>query len=158
MPTNTYTPLATITLASAASSVTFASIPATYRDLILVCDWAGSASANYLELRFNTDNTSSNYPIVAAYGSSGGVGSYTANGMLIGVARTTRNPTIAQIFDYSATDKHKNMLSRYGLQDMSEVAMHAGRWANTAAINTVKAQLSSGTISVGSTFSLWGIA
>ena len=44
MPTPTYTPLATVTLGTSAASVTFSSIPATYRDLILIFDGTGSGS------------------------------------------------------------------------------------------------------------------
>jgi hypothetical protein len=36
MPTSTYVALATTTLGATAASVTFSSIPATYRDLLLV--------------------------------------------------------------------------------------------------------------------------
>ena len=55
MPTPTYTPLATVTLGTAASSVTFSSIPATYRDLILVVNATTSADG-IPSLRFNGDS------------------------------------------------------------------------------------------------------
>jgi hypothetical protein len=56
MPTPTYTPLATVTLGTTAASVTFSSIPATYRDLIFVLSGLGG-SAN-ITLRYNGDSGS----------------------------------------------------------------------------------------------------
>jgi hypothetical protein len=156
---NTYTPIETLTLTAASAGVTFSDLPQTYRDLIVVCDWAGSASANYMFVRLNGD-TGTNYSYVLAYGAGSSGGSTSASsqtGLYTGIARTTKNATLFQIFDYSATDKHKTALSRYGLADMSEVAMIASRWANTAAVTSVTLQLGGNTFAIGSTFSLFGI-
>lgn len=163
MPTNTYIPIATVTLASTDSEVVFASIPSTYRDLVLVFNGTTSApGADSVTFRFNTD-TGSNYSNVRMVGNSSGASSYadTANTLYIGVAVNTSEPmTIhAQIFDY-ATDKHKGVLSRSN-QAGGWVTAHAGRWANTSAINTVRVLPTGGsswTFSIGSTFSLYGIA
>jgi hypothetical protein len=57
----TYEPIATTTLGSAASSITFSSIPATYTDLRLSVTTADAgATATYLALQFNSD-TGANY-------------------------------------------------------------------------------------------------
>jgi hypothetical protein len=163
MPTPTYTALSTITLGSAATSVTFGSIPATYRDLIVVSNLQASA-ANTLYLRFNASTTT--YSYVGAVASSGGATSPTSastNGALVG-ASTIGLPTgaiqatsVAQIMDYTATDKHKTVLSRYG-NSSTEVDMFVSRWGNTAAITSVQIiVLPSGNLSTGSTFSLYGI-
>ena len=42
--TPTYIPLATTTLGSASNSITFNSVPATYRDLIVIIDGATASS------------------------------------------------------------------------------------------------------------------
>jgi hypothetical protein len=163
MPTPTYTPLANITLGSAAASVTFSSINQSYRDLVLVSNLQASA-ANTLYLRFNASTTT--YSWVGAIGSSGGATSITsasANGALVG-ASTIGLPTgaiqatsVAQIMDYTATDKHKTVLARYG-NSSNEVDMFTSRWGNTAAITSVQViVLPSGNLSTGSTFSLYGI-
>lgn len=158
MPTQTYIALNTITLQSTASEVIFSNIPATYRDLIIVGSWAGSNAANYLTLQLNGD-TGSNYPGVFIYGASNGTGSYTTNdpGLLVAITRTSIGPQITQILDANATDKHKAILSRYGLSDQSEVGMLSGRWASTAIVNSIRMYLNGGTISAGSTFSLYGV-
>jgi hypothetical protein len=49
MPTQTYVALASETLATSASSVTFAGIPATYRDLVLIV-FAGTSSGTPQQL------------------------------------------------------------------------------------------------------------
>ena len=157
MPTPTYTPLATVTLGSSASSVTFSSIPATYRDLVVVGDYTGSTIALVL-MRFNGD-TGANYSAVEMAGQSAGAISNTATNINFGAIYNANKTTItSQIMDYSATDKHKTVLRRYGNAAQSEVAAAAGRWANTAAITTIAVVCNSGTFSSGSTFNLYGIA
>jgi hypothetical protein len=66
-----------------------------------------------------------------------------------------------QIMDYSATDKHKNVLIRerfYGATsaDVRTAALMA-RWANTGAISTISIFLNSGNIAAGARFDLYGI-
>jgi hypothetical protein len=66
MPTSTYVALATTTLGATAASVTFSSIPATYRDLVLV--YNGTTSANIgVDVEFNGDTNSANYSRVFMY-------------------------------------------------------------------------------------------
>ena len=162
MPTPTYTPLATLTLASATSSVTFSNIPATYRDLILITD-GSLASANEFRLRFNSD-TGSNYPKVIAQGFTGGTFSVALTSTSIvpwdpnNLEANSRFAILANVMDYSATDKHKTALIRTnGRADTTPlVSMAAGRWANTAAINSVNVS-SGANFNIGSTFSLYGV-
>jgi hypothetical protein len=151
MPTPTYTPLATVTLGSSASSVTFSSIPATYRDLILVI--RGSLNAGVGSIRFNGDS-GANYTRVGMYGDGSSAVSYSGTS-----AEVFNNPitSIMQIFDYSATDKHKTYLDRDAVPSFAAIAM-AGRWANTAAITTVAVIGTGGTFDSGTTFNLYGIA
>jgi hypothetical protein len=159
MPTSTYVSLATITLASTDSEIIFSSIPATYRDLVVVVNAQGSATDVFGALRYNSD-TGSNYSWVQMFGISSGTGSGAAtqsSQRFVYIQNSTaRVHGIAQIMDYSATDKHKTTLIRDSA-NASEVRAIAGRWANTAAINTVSVLALSGTFSVGSTFSLYGI-
>jgi hypothetical protein len=162
MPTNTYTPLATITLGSNDSEIVFTNIPATYRDLILVIN----GSVNFTGpdstlMRFNGD-TGSNYANVRMIGTGSGNGSSysdTQGYAYIGVETSARIFTIiTQIMDYSATNKHKTLLSRSG-QDDGWTTAHAARWANNNAINQVNvlANASGVVFYAGTTFSLYGV-
>ena len=156
MPTPTYVPLATYTVPSATASVVFSSIPATYRDLILVVSGSASAGGSFA-LRFNSDS-GSNY----SYLFMSGTGSTFSSGQepSVTVAQggglsTIQSNTIFQIMDYSATDKHKTMLSRQNRSD-SVVRAFAARWFDTAAITTVETV--NITFNTGTTLSLYGIA
>jgi hypothetical protein len=164
MPTATYTPLATVTLGSSASSVSFSSIPASYRDLIIVtnilsptvdgCDFA---------LRVNGD-TGTNYSYVRMYGGSAATGSDSSasatnisGGFGLGNNTTTPAPVTIQIMDYSATDKHKTFLTRLNDMGRSWSAAFASRWANTSAVTSVQVLTTVNNFAAGSTFSLYGV-
>ena len=159
-PVSTYVALATVTLDSTDASITFSSIPATYRDLILVVSMKVETSVEP-KLRFN-DDTGSNYSMVqmAGNGSATLSNSGTTNYGWItpnsSPSTTTFTAYKAQIMDYSATDKQKTWLSRFD-PDNGYVNALANRWANTNAINQIEIFVSSSNFSTGSTFSLFGI-
>jgi hypothetical protein len=161
MPTTTYIPLATVTLASATSSVTFSNIPATYRDLVLVLSNTATSGGFTASMRLNAD-TGSNYFDVFMLGdgtsASSGLGGATAK-MDIGEVNNNVGNTILSIMDYSATDKHKALLNRYNNLGHFAIA-RAYRWANTGAVNSmlVYNSANANTFAVGSTFNLYGIS
>jgi len=159
MPTPTYTPLATVTLTSSASSVTFSSIPATYRDLILVITGSLATTPGDLSLRFNSDS-GSNYSYVRMSGSGSATNSSAdtaTRAFISGFQRAATNwISINHIFDY-AQSKHKTMLSRFDDSAQGTNAI-ATRWANTSAITSILINEASGfSYASGSTFSLYGI-
>ena len=161
MPTPTYTALATRTLTAAAASVTFSSIPGTYRDLIFVISGdLVSATATDSLLRVNSDS-GSNYHRVYAFASNAGAISSAAGTPLTSFApwfaTSGQSNAIGQIMDYSTTDKHKTLLSRQnGTQTGVGISMQAQRWANTAAITSL-AFSTSNNFATGTTFSLYGV-
>jgi hypothetical protein len=154
VPTNTYTALATVTLGGSDAEIIFGSIPTTYRDLVLVVDGTASSGQDIL-IKFNGD--ASNYSRVYAYGPGSGTNSNADSSNGWGVIRTSASNTIMHILDYSATNKHKQVLSRLNGASDYGVAMIAGRWASTTAINSITAYVGSGTFSTGTTFSLYGV-
>jgi hypothetical protein len=157
MPTPTYTPLATVTLGTTAASVTFSSIPATYRDLILVYNGTVNVGTD-ARVRLNGDS-GSNYSWVAMFGNgstTGSPSSGSATGMTLGYPGTGLTNIICQIMDYSATDKHKTALSRSSNAAVV-VSAHAGRWANTAAVTSLGIESIDVTFQSGSTFNLYGV-
>jgi len=158
MPTPTYTPLATVTLTSSASSVTFSSIPATYRDLVLVVVPFGATP--YITI--NSDSTSGNYPVVYMAGngsitlsSSSDTFGQLRMGVFVGGSDAIYT---SQFLDYSVTNKHKSILSRAS-RSAGGVEASAARWASTSAITTLQVfGASGGTFTSGTSFSLYGIA
>lgn len=156
---NAMVALATTTLGSSASTVTFGSIPATYRDLRLVIDLTPTAATYDILGRFNGD-TASNY----AYNEAGGNGSVTyagnntsVSGNILGYL-TTASKTVIEfsVMDYSATDKHKSSLIRQSTAGEA-VAMRATRWANTAAVTSLAVVATTSSFASGTTLSLYGI-
>jgi len=154
MATPTYDLLASTTLTSSASSVTFNSIDQSYGDLILVA--ATDSTGGLGIMTFNSD-TGSNYHrvIMRGTGSSAQSSSETRNNIVVN--SSDFSVSIFQIMDYSATDKHKAVLSRDNRAD-DQVVATASRWANTSGITSISIPASSGNFVAGSTFNLYGVA
>jgi hypothetical protein len=162
MPTPTYTPLANITLGSTAATVTFSSIPATYRDLVVI-QTGGSSAANDIGLRFN-GNTSSVYSTVGMFGNGSTASSNTTSTTFMRIyqfqafAGTTEPNAIISIFDYAQTNKHKSVLTRSNFAPSGGgTSAIAGRFADTSAITSFSVTAITGVFVVGSTFALYGI-
>lgn len=162
MPTPTYTPLANVTLGSAASSVTFGSIPATFRDLICVVVATGSTTLQG-RIRLNSDSGSNySYQRMSGSGSSATATeqSSQSSGYVSAIAQATTTGQLQMsinIMDYSATDKHTTIVSRAD-QAANGTEAFANRYANTAAVTSVQILTSTGNWAIGSTFALYGIA
>jgi hypothetical protein len=158
MATSTYIPLATVTLAEAASEVSFGSISQDYSDLVLVFECQGSNS-NRINGNLNSD-AGANYSMVSMEDDGGTTTSDSGTGTAYfhaGVCRdTSRSINIVNIMGYSDTDKHTSILSRENAP-AARMGARAMRWANTAAVTSVAVSCSAGTFDSGSTFKLFGI-
>jgi hypothetical protein len=151
------TALATLTLGSTASTVTFSSIVGTYRDLRLVMQLAGSGTEG-LRLRVNGDTASNyNYAFLIGDGSTASSASGSLNAFAGAVAYASTTFAIYDFLDYSVTDKHKTLLSRGNNAAVQTIAT-AQRWANTAAITSIAVFPTAGTFAAGSTFTLYGVS
>ena len=154
-----YVPLATKTLTVAATAVSFSSITNSYRDLIVVASNLNLASSQQLYLQFNLD-ASAIYNRVFMVGTTitaSAADSNTTQIVLTNGAFTTNGQLLINILDYSATDKHKSVLSRYNNAGLEVVAV-AGRYATNTAINRVEVGVFGVNFAIGSTFTLYGIA
>jgi hypothetical protein len=160
---NTFSQIASTTLGSAASSVTFSSIAATYTDLVLVINGGGSANIN-VSMQFNGD-TASNYSITAIAGdgttaSSTRRTSQTAmrldENSYTGTTLAASN-LIVSIMNYANTTTYKTILSRSNNAAVGTSAI-VGLWRATSAINQVVINAIGGNWITGSTFNLYGIA
>ena len=156
--TNTYTPIASVTLSATASEVVFSGLPQTFRDLIVVYSGSNTTGLAGLRVRLNGDS-SSIYSTVNMNGESSGATSsaQTETSANIGVSSTGQSSTIIQIMDYSATDKHKTILGRGNTLATSFVRATAGRWANTSAVTSVTLSTFAFDFNSGSTFTIWGV-
>jgi hypothetical protein len=154
---NTYESIATQTLGASAASVTFSSIPATYTDLVLI--HAGTTDANRdISIRFNGDS-GSNYSRTLLFGDGSSAGSgRDSNSTLINFnfQNTTESTCVAQIMNYSNTTTNKTLLSRENPVSTAAAAI-VGLWRDTSAITSITIAPGAGTLSSGSTFTLYGI-
>jgi hypothetical protein len=163
MPTPTYTALANLTLSSAASTITFGSIPATYRDLVVTVQ--GNTSANSaIRMTFNSDSgTNYFWQRLSTTGAAAPTAAAATNSTFVNLANiplattTSAIQIMVNVMDYSATDKHKSALSRSG-NAANGVEVTANRWANTSAITSIQVTAATGSWAIGSTFALYGIA
>jgi len=165
LATPTYTAIASITLGSSASSVTFSNIPQDYRDLVLVANCSSNRSSNSDALDININSTGTSGSAVFMRVNVGSPQSGTST--TLSIARIAANGAskevgIAQIMDYSATDKHKTILARSGstaATTSAQLGASALRWENTAAVTSIELDsTTSSLLTSGSTFALWGIA
>jgi hypothetical protein len=161
----TYEPIATTTLATATTDVTFSTISGSYTDLILVANITGAEnlSSGALSCRFNSD-TGTNYSQTNIEGNGITAASARAsndNRMIVGSPSVDIGnhamTNIINIMGYSNTTTYKTVLSRSSIA-ASQVAALVGLWRSTAAITSITyGTYNSQTLSAGSTFTLYGI-
>lgn len=160
---STYTPIATTTLASATSTVTFSSISGSYTDLVFIFSGNTSAIANSF-MRFNSDS-GTNYSMtwMAGDGTSALSGRETTKTRLLIDVYGYANPSnitnkVMSIQNYSNATTYKTVLGRANNSAVGTDAL-VGLWRSTSAITQIDIlTLSATTFSVGSTFTLYGIA
>jgi hypothetical protein len=155
MATNTYVALDKATVTTATSTVTFTAIPSGYTDLVLVIGGAAS-SAQGMFLYFNND-TASNYSRTFMYGTGSSALSDRVGDHKVLEIGTAISTVTAHIMNYSNTTTFKTTLTRGGSASNLTIA-EVGLWRNTAAINRIDVVTGTGTINVGTTISLYGIA
>ena len=157
----TYEPIATTTLSSAQSSVTFSSISGTYTDLVVVIDGTTASTFTQLQVRTNGD-TGSNYSTTYLWGTgSAAVSDRDSNistgGMNAGFLGTGQGNNTFHIQNYSNSTTYKTVLARSSVPG-NRVAATVNLWRSTAAITSLRFNLISGeNFASGSTFTLYGI-
>jgi hypothetical protein len=160
---STYTPIATQTLGSGQTSVTFSSIPATYTDLVVISNMAFTTSSLDFRLQVGTGSidTGSNYSSTHLIGTGTAASSdrnnattYIAGYRAVG-GGTNLQTAIHNIQNYANTTTKKAIL--YRVNDSSaEILAGVALWNIATAIDTIKLA-PTGTFASGSTFTLYGI-
>jgi len=163
----TFDPIATTTLSSAASSITFSSIASSWTDLRLVVVGRGATGTGTnwdCYTRFNSDS-GTNYSTTVLSGSGSAVSSFRISndsgiyGVIPGPTTTAGifGLVIVNIFNYAgSTNKTTLSECNQDLNGSGNVNRIAGLWRNTAAITTVSlhAQVD---FASGTTATLYGI-
>ena len=155
----TYEPIATTTLGSAVTSVTFSSISQAYTDLVIVFNGTVSSADNNAA-EFNNENSNQLYSVTRLYGNgSGTVGSNRStsqNSMQLGEMATVQSTDIIQIFNYSNTTTYKTVISS-GRNTTGFLKNTVGLFRSTSAITTIKIMTGGANYQTGSTFTIYGI-
>jgi len=168
-----YESIQTYTLSSAQTTVTFSSIPSTYKHLQIRGFWKGNRATypvSGTNMNFNSD-TGSNYAAHNLIGTgsvaqAGGAGSQsTIDCGQPGTSVTNFAASIIDILDYSSTSKYKTARILAGLDLNGTVAgyggavgIYSGVWLNTAAITSISFNVSDGSQwQQYSSFALYGI-
>ena len=164
----TYEKIATNTLGSTASIVTFSSIPSTYTDLIIIASVGSNNDAQVFSCRINSD-TGTNYSVTQLLGDGASAYSSRESSQTklniskgIGVTTTTGGMVVISNFlNYSNATTYKTVLSRVGesVGTYLGTAATVGLWRSTSAITAIELSLNNGiaTFNTGSSFTLYGI-
>lgn len=161
----TYEPIATTTLGSAASSITFSSIPSTYTDLRVVLTWKVN-SANITRIRFNSISTTT-YSATYLYGNGTTAGSDKQTNLTYidagwnAVGDTQPALTTFDIFSYTGSTNKTVLATQSGdMNGSGSVDRIVGLWRSTSAITDIQLApvgTPSVTFSAGTTATLYGI-
>ena len=174
--TTAYDSIATVTVgAGGSSSITFSSIPSSYKHLQIRGIARDNRSATWIDtmwLSFNSDTTGTNYYSHGLYGNgtsatAGADAGATGYGMAIALAGASSvagsfAPFVIDILDYSATTKNKTVRSLHGLEDNTNgtARLRSGLWMNSSsAVSSIT--LLGGDVGVSfqqySSFALYGV-
>ena len=161
----TYEPIATTTLGSTATSITFSSISSAYTDLIAIATVSAS-SPDDLRFRFNSD-TNNSYSWTTLFGTGSSPGSYRASNVSSGAADYYGTPSstagatvqIIQFLNYSNSTTYKTAIAR-GARSDSGTDATVSLWRNSDPITSITFGLGGSfslSFAIGSTITLYGI-
>jgi len=173
-PVGAYDSLATVTLSSAVSTVTFAGIPSGYKHLQIrsIARTNNGANVEDIVAVFNGD-TGSNYSqhLLVGNGSTAASYSATSASYVKGVSYATGTNASANIFgagvmdilDYASTNKNKVTRAITGVDlnladTTAQLQFFSSMWINTSAITSITIKTASGSnINTYSQFALYGV-
>lgn len=168
---SSYESIATATGTGSSGTITFSSIPSTYKSLqIRIMAHTSSGTFPAINMQFNSD-TGTNYVIHRLFGNGTSV---TANATTAssnisvcaafgdGSNTTTYGVSITDIIDYASTSKNKTVRSLTGKDDNSGTTnstlyFYSGLWLSTNAITDISLTATSGNFNTSSVFALYGI-
>jgi hypothetical protein len=163
-----YELISTQVLSSTASSVTFSSIPQTYKHLqIRYVARAGDGNSIALQMRLNSD-TGTNYATHRLTGNGSSVSSsalapssvISLNSVIPADGSTNIfGSGVIDVLDYTNTSKNTTLRSLNGQHNTANsiIGLHSGLYMNTNAITTILLMASSSTFQANSRWSLYGI-
>ncbi|CAB4173903.1 hypothetical protein UFOVP974_16 [uncultured Caudovirales phage] len=159
---SSYESIATTTVgAGGSATVTFNSIPGTYKHLQLRAHYYRSTAANAV-IYFNADTTSSNYRshYTEADGASVSAGTVTTYGGIYSfVNKVQWGAAVIDILDYGNTGKTKTVRILSGVDNNGTgmLDFNSGLWNTTNNITSVSCSAIGGNFAQYTSFALYGI-
>lgn len=161
--------IATQVLSSAASTVTFSSIPQGFKHLqiriVARTNTTGfTATDVFMEFNSSTSGYYKRHSLLGAGTSVSSNGDSTTTHAHAGFITTNFQPTsifgnsIIEVLDYSSSSKNTTIrgLNGYAQAGNNFLQFFSSLWANTAAVNSIKLDAVQGDFITGSRFSLYG--
>jgi len=145
--TNSYESISTVTVgAGGASSISFSSIPSTYKHLQIrmFAKYSGTVGGGYVN--FNSDASSGNYSyhafgadgstVSTASGANANRGLYTS---VAGTSTTQGNVMVMDILEYANTSIYKTLRTLYGWDGNGSgyVEFGSSSWRSTSAVTGI---------------------
>ena len=163
LSTNSFESIQTVTVGSGGqSSISFSSIPSTYKHLQIRCFWRDAGGAE-MKGEFNSDTTTTNYYRHYLQGDGSGVGAGANNlnsfGGFYAGAASQFGITIMDILDYTNTNKNKTVRTLWGYDSNGSgyMGFSSGLWSNTSAISNITLKTTGTNFVQYSSFALYGI-
>ena len=159
---SSYESIASVNGTGASNTITFSSIPATYKHLQIRGILVGTAS-DTVSVSYNSDTTATNYYYHRLQGTGSAANAAAGNiRRLFDSAGSGSNylAFVVDILDYANTNKYKTTrsLSGYDANGSGVIDLESNLWSNTAAISTIAFNLTGGVyFSTASSFALYGI-
>jgi hypothetical protein len=159
----TYDNIATTTISSATSSITFSSIPNTYTDLRIVLTLVAGAT-QYMQMDFNGDTGGTNFSETWIDSSGTAIAtSKTTNQSFIDLSQRTASSGSVTFYAIDILGYRGSTLKTCLLESNQDangsgfVGRIVGLWRSTSAITTVRLFSSANIYGVGTVATLYGI-
>lgn len=169
----TYEAIATTTLATAAASITFSSIPADYTHLQIRGVSRSTTSGNgsdglYVQVNTDTGTNYSRHYLTGTGASAVADGQATQAFVVAGYCPRAGQlancfgTTVIDILDYANTNKNKTIKALSGVETNYDatfpgyISLFSGAWRNTAAITSIKLYAEANNLAQYSSFTLYG--
>jgi len=156
---STYESIATNTLGTATSTITFSSIPSSWTDLRVVLSSKANSTVAVV-FRFNSD-TATNYSKTTLYYGPAGLRQINQTSIVSWNSLLSGNwqSRMYDIFSYAGSQFKTLLFSENASESASVggVSRAVGMWRSTAAITSITISTSSSTFAVGTIATLYGI-
>jgi hypothetical protein len=166
MPTPTYTLLASNTVSSAVSSITFSSISSAYTDLVVKMSARKANNDNDIQLKFNGNSSGYSGRYLEGNGATASSGNYSSLSQAWSGNASTNNQTAntfgnSEIYIPNYLSSNNKSFSVDAVNESNSNTAYtdllAWIWANTSAITSIELNANGSTFVQYSTFYLYGI-